>query len=51
MQNKHYIALAFAVGAVAGYFLMTAGNSYGAGKWGSSTFGWVYSQTANLASP
>ena len=51
MTHKHYYALAFAVGAVAGYFLLTAGNTYGTDKWGNSTLGWVYVNTAQLAAP
>lgn len=51
MTQKHYLAIGFAAGALAGYFLLTGQNTYGAGKWGNSTFGWVYSQTFSLAMP
>jgi len=51
MTKNHYYGIAFAVGALAGYFLLTAGNTYGTGKWGNSTLGWVYSNAAQLAAP
>jgi hypothetical protein len=51
MTQNHYIAIGFAAGVLAGFFLLTKGNTYGSGKWGNSTFGWVYVQTAQLAAP
>jgi hypothetical protein len=48
MTQNHW---ALIIGAGVGFFLLTGANTYGAGKWGQSTLGWVYVKTASIAAP
>jgi len=43
MDTRHAYAISFAIGAGVGFFLLTGGNTYGAGVWGNKFIGPFYS--------
>lgn len=51
MKNSHMLWIAFGLGVAGGFFILSGANTYGAGKWGASTFGVIYSNAANIAAP
>ncbi len=49
MPSKHHLYIGAAIGGLAiGFFILSGGNCYGAGKWGQSTFGAAYNAGAKL---
>lgn len=49
MQTKHIYLAAVILGGLAGFFLLTGANTYGAGQWGASSFGLAYNAGNKLA--
>jgi hypothetical protein len=51
MKNSHTLWIAFGLGVLGGFFVLSGGNTYGAGKWGQSTFGMIYNKAATAVAP
>lgn len=51
MKNSHTLWIAFGLGVLGGFFVLSGGNAYGAGKWGQSTFGMIYNKAATAVAP